>query len=162
MSQAERSELTAESNPSITDADGLIEDDYRLYQRADEQQDEDACSSLCLNEEEIIDVTNVYRAGVAEYRSHQLVYHNRESDLQYQGRHSLYYNSNLHQPQGSGDSNVKDAHHPSNPEGVFPQPHQSWRDRLEAPSSPSEDSITRGPKWIQPKARHVHPGGKAP
>ncbi|XP_035028223.2 storkhead-box protein 1 [Hippoglossus stenolepis] len=108
MSQGERSELMTQSNPSITDADGLIEDDYRLYQRADEQQDEDACSSLCLNEEEIIDVTNVYRAGVADYRGHQLVYHNRESDLQYQGHHSLYYNSNLHQPQGSGDSTVKD------------------------------------------------------
>ncbi|XP_019946183.2 storkhead-box protein 1 [Paralichthys olivaceus] len=105
MSQGERSELIAESNPSITDADGLIEDDYRLYERADEREDEDACSSLCLNEEEIIDVTNAYRA---DYRGHQLVYHSRESDLQYQGHHSHYYNSNLHQPQDSGDSTVKD------------------------------------------------------
>ncbi|KAG7513145.1 hypothetical protein JOB18_049053 [Solea senegalensis] len=111
LSQGERPELITDRTPSITDTDGLIEDDYRLYQRADEQ--EDACSSLCLNEEEICDATNVYRASGADYHSHQLVYHNRESDLQYQGSHSHFYNSSFNQPQDSGDSNFKDLIPPS-------------------------------------------------
>ncbi|XP_039994250.1 storkhead-box protein 1 [Xiphias gladius] len=108
-SQGERPELIAYSTPSITDTNGLIEDDYSLYQRADEQEDEDACSSLCLNEEEIVDAENVYRKDVADCQSHQLVYHNCESDLQYQGPHSHYYNSKFHQPQDSRDSTLKES-----------------------------------------------------
>ncbi|XP_023119697.2 storkhead-box protein 1 [Amphiprion ocellaris] len=99
MSQGERLELTADSTPLLTDADGFIEDDYRLYQRAAEQEDDDACSSLCVNDEEIIDAANEYRADVADYHGHQLIYHSRESDLQYQGLHSHFYESNFHQPQ---------------------------------------------------------------
>ncbi|XP_029306365.1 storkhead-box protein 1 [Cottoperca gobio] len=68
----ERPELIADS--TITDTGGFIEDDYRLYQRAEEQEDEDACSSLCLNEEDIIDAANEYRTGVAVYHDHQLAY----------------------------------------------------------------------------------------
>ncbi|XP_071336679.1 storkhead-box protein 1 [Trachinotus anak] len=108
ISQGERPELIVDSTPSITNTDGLLEDDYRLYQRADEQEDEDGCSSLCLNEEEIIDAANVYQTGVADYHGHRLVYHNHESDLQYQGAHSHYYNPNFHQPQDSKDSTLKD------------------------------------------------------
>ncbi|XP_056251172.1 storkhead-box protein 1 [Seriola aureovittata] len=108
LSQGERPELIADSTPSITNTDDLREDDYRLYQRADEQEDEDACSSLCLNEDEIIDAANVYRTSVADNHGHQLVYHNRESDLIYEGPHSHYFNSKFHQPQDSRDSTLKD------------------------------------------------------
>lgn len=97
LSHGERPEMLASSIPSVTNTDDLIEDDCRLYQRADEQEDEDACSSLCLNEDEIIDVASVYRTGVADYHGHQMVYHNRDTDFQYEGPH--YYNHNFLQPQ---------------------------------------------------------------
>ncbi|XP_068183375.1 storkhead-box protein 1 isoform X2 [Antennarius striatus] len=82
MNQEEKLELIADSTPMM-DTDGFIEDDYRLYQRVDEQEDEDACSSLCLNEE-IIDATNMYRTCVAEYEGQQLICNNHQADLQYQ------------------------------------------------------------------------------
>ncbi|GAA6223379.1 storkhead-box protein 1 isoform X1 [Lates japonicus] len=141
MSQGERPELIADSTPSITVTDGFIEDDYRLYQRADEQEDEDACSSLCLNEEEI-SAANVYQTGVANYHDHQLVYHNRESDLQYQGIHSHYYNSNFHQPQDSRDSTLKD---------LIPQATQ--RDASLSPTRPGETS------W---RVHHHHQRNRSP
>ncbi|XP_041645759.1 storkhead-box protein 1 isoform X1 [Cheilinus undulatus] len=92
LSQGERMDLIADSNPSITDTDGFVEDDFRLYQKVEEQEDEDACSSLCLNEEEIIDAGNLYQASLGDFLDHQLGYRGHESSLQYQGTH---YNSNL-------------------------------------------------------------------
>ncbi|XP_034408290.1 storkhead-box protein 1 [Cyclopterus lumpus] len=105
MSQGEMPELIADSPPSITDTDGFIEDDYRLYQRAEELEDEDACSSLCLNEE----ITDAYRTGVADYHGHHLVYHDHESDLQYRGPRRHYYNSNFHQPQVATIQDSRDS-----------------------------------------------------
>nr|XP_020457544.1 storkhead-box protein 1 [Monopterus albus] len=97
MSQGERPKLTSENAASVTASDGFIEDDYRLYQRADEQEDEDACSSLCLNEDEIIKPPNVYQTGVGDQHDHRLGCHNCESELQYQGPHSHFYNSSFQQ-----------------------------------------------------------------
>nr|XP_020503748.1 storkhead-box protein 1 [Labrus bergylta] len=99
MSKGDRMDLIADRTHSITDTDGFIEDDFRLYQRVEEREDEDACSSLCLNEEEIIDSGNVYQTRLVDFCDHPLVYHSHESDLQYQGNNSHYYNSDLHQPQ---------------------------------------------------------------
>ncbi|KAK2824314.1 hypothetical protein Q5P01_021489 [Channa striata] len=69
LSQGERSELIAANAPSKTGTHSFIEDDYRLYQRADEQDEEETCSSLCLNEEEIVDAANVYQTGTSEIES---------------------------------------------------------------------------------------------
>uniref|UniRef100_G3NYR7 Storkhead box 1 n=1 Tax=Gasterosteus aculeatus TaxID=69293 RepID=G3NYR7_GASAC len=80
MSRGERPGLMADSPPSITDTDGFIEDDCRLYQRAEEQEDEDACSSLCLNEEDITDASKAYCKGVADYHGHRSGYHDHGSD----------------------------------------------------------------------------------
>lgn len=99
LSHGEAQEVIADSTPSVTGTDGFLEDDYRLYQRTHDEEEEDACSSLCLNEEEIIDAANVYQTDIADYHGQQLVCHNRETDLQYQGHHSCYYNSKFHHQQ---------------------------------------------------------------
>ncbi|XP_031161485.1 storkhead-box protein 1 [Sander lucioperca] len=162
MSQGERSELIVDSPPSITDTDGFIEDDYRLYQRAEEQEDEDACSSLCLIEEEIIDVENAYQTGIADYHN-QLVYHNHEPDLQYQGPHRHYYNSNFQQPkvasiQDSRDSTFKDLIPPATKRGAslsstrsgetsWRRHHHHQKTRLpgaQSESSPRQDTLIQG------------------
>lgn len=165
MSQGEMPELIADSTPSITHTDGFIEDDYRLYQRAAEQEDEDACSSLCLNEEEIIDAANVYRTGVADYHGQQLVYNNRESDLPYQGPRSHYYNSNFHQVasiQSSRDSTFKDLIPPGTQREAshsHTRPGEtSWRlihhhQRTRSPGAQSESS-PRQDAMIQGERRH--------
>uniref|UniRef100_UPI0037E829B9 storkhead-box protein 1 n=1 Tax=Semicossyphus pulcher TaxID=241346 RepID=UPI0037E829B9 len=166
MSQGERTDLIADRTPSITDTDGFIEDDYRLYQRAEEQEDEDACSSLCLNEEEI-DAANVYQTSLGDLRDHQLVYHSRESDLQSQGQHSHYYHSNFHQPevasiQDSRDSTFKDLVFPANKREASLSPTRpgetSWRHqnphlRTRSPGAKSESS-PRQDKLIQGDVRH--------
>lgn len=106
-SLGETQELIADSIPSITGTDGFIEDDYRLYQRTHDQEEEDACSSLCLNEEEIIDAANVYQTDIADYHDQQLLCHNRKTDLQY--HHSCYYNSSFHHQQPALTQDFRDS-----------------------------------------------------
>ncbi|KAM8859581.1 storkhead-box protein 1 [Spinachia spinachia] len=107
MSQGERPGLMADSPPSITD--GFIEDDYRLYQRAQEQEDEDSCSSLCLNEEEITDASKAYCKGVADYHGRRSGYHDHESDVQYPGPLRHYNDSNSHQPLAASKEDSRDG-----------------------------------------------------
>lgn len=61
---------TADSLPS-TDTHGFLEDDRQLYRGGEEQEEEDACSSLCLNEEDIFDLTKATPAGGSKYQSQQ-------------------------------------------------------------------------------------------
>ncbi|KAF7644528.1 hypothetical protein LDENG_00220550 [Lucifuga dentata] len=96
--QGDRPGLTADST-LITDPEGFREDDYRLYQRTDEQEDEDACSSLCLNEEELIDDGKAYQRGISQYHDPHLVYSHPDPDLLYQGPHNTYYDLNSKLPQ---------------------------------------------------------------
>ncbi|XP_054456310.1 storkhead-box protein 1 [Anoplopoma fimbria] len=167
VSQGDRPELIADSLPSITDTDGFIEDDYRLYQRAEMQVDEDACSSLCLNEEEIIDAANVHRKGVVDYHGQQLGYHDHESDLQYQGPRRHYYNSIFHQSQAalikdSRESTFTDLIPPATQREASLSPTRpgetSWRlhhsrQRTRSPEARSESSPGRG-TLIQGERRH--------
>ncbi|XP_041866914.1 storkhead-box protein 1 [Melanotaenia boesemani] len=99
MSQGGQLELTPDRTSLITDTDAFIEDNFRLYQRSAEPEDDDACSSLCLNVEEILDAADEYQSSVVNYRSHQLVNHDHESCVQHQGSHSYYYKTTFQQPQ---------------------------------------------------------------
>lgn len=53
------------------DTEGFFEDDCQLYQRGEEQEEEDACSSLCLTEEAMMDWTKAPPAGGVKYHSQQ-------------------------------------------------------------------------------------------
>lgn len=163
-SLGERLELTSNSTPLVTDADGFIEDDCRLYQRAADQDNDDVCSSLCLNDNEVAEDANEYPAGV-NYQGHQLVYQNGEPELQYQGLHSRYFKSNFDQVeatlmQESADSKDliplaiqrKDSLSPSRPGET------SWRlhhqhQKIRSPSTQSESIPKRGAA-IQGERRH--------
>ncbi|KAF3708216.1 Storkhead-box protein 1 Winged-helix domain-containing protein [Channa argus] len=161
LSPGERQKLV--TAPSITDTEGFIEDDYRLYQRADKQDEEDACSSLCLNEEEIVDAANMYQTGVADY--HGLPdYHNPQSDLQHKGPHSCYYNTNFHHHQvasmqDSRESPLKDLIPPRSQREASLRPGESsWRlhnyhQRTRSPGTQSESNHRQGP-FIQGEKQH--------
>lgn len=120
------------ADSTLSDTDAFIEDDERLYQRPDEQEDEDACSSLCLNEEEVIDMAKVYQTDVVGYHQPQSVYHNYESDLQHQRPNNHYYNSNFQQVpliQNSRENAFKDL-----------IPSATQREASLSPSRPGETS----------------------
>uniref|UniRef100_A0A673C3B8 Storkhead box 1 n=1 Tax=Sphaeramia orbicularis TaxID=375764 RepID=A0A673C3B8_9TELE len=67
------------SNPQ---GDDVWRADESLKQGCDtpvtDEKDDDACSSLCLHEEEVIEAAKVYQSAVAHYHDNQLVYHNHE------------------------------------------------------------------------------------
>lgn len=131
MSPEKKMELT----PLVTDTAGFLEDDYRLYHGAAE--DEDACSSLCLNEDDIINTAN----DAASY--HQLLYHDHE----YQGSHSHYYQSNVHKSQvtlmqESVDSTFKHVNSTA-----------AHREASLSPTRPAEAS------W---RAHHAHQRSRSP
>ncbi|KAM9365258.1 storkhead-box protein 1 [Pholidichthys leucotaenia] len=97
MSQGDELEVTPDSILSIDNGDSIEE---RIYQGAVDLEDNaDACSSLCMNGDEIVDAPNEYPPGLAEYFDHQMVYQNHEPNLEYQAPHSNYYNAKFHQPQ---------------------------------------------------------------
>ncbi|XP_027863168.1 storkhead-box protein 1 [Xiphophorus couchianus] len=96
-------ELTPDSTPLIANSEGLVEDDCRLYEAADGPEEVDACSSLCLNTEEMIDADDNYRTGIANY--HQLVYNNHEAKTH---QHS-YYKVMFQQPQAACKQDSTDS-----------------------------------------------------
>uniref|UniRef100_A0A3B3U0X9 Storkhead box 1 n=1 Tax=Poecilia latipinna TaxID=48699 RepID=A0A3B3U0X9_9TELE len=96
-------ELTPDNTLLIANSEGLIEDDCRLYRAADGPEEEDACSSLCLNTEEMIDADDDYRTGIANY--HQLVYNNHKSKTH---QHS-YYKVMFQQPQAACKQDSTDS-----------------------------------------------------
>ncbi|XP_054655554.1 storkhead-box protein 1 [Dunckerocampus dactyliophorus] len=82
---------------STTNTDGFREDDHRLYQRMDQHKDEDTCSSLCLNEDDIIEAAKVYSSSISEHHNPQLVYHKYEC----RGSDAHFYNSDFHHQQAA-------------------------------------------------------------
>ncbi|XP_061693662.1 storkhead-box protein 1 [Syngnathoides biaculeatus] len=124
--------------PPVTDTD----DDYRLYQRADRRHDEDTCSSLCLNEEDII----------PKYLNPRLVYHQYDTESKRQESRSRYYDSSSHHQQVSSiDSHSitqrEASLSPSRPEKTTwgrPHPQQSPVSPQEEPSSGKEALVQKG------------------
>ncbi|CAJ1067402.1 storkhead-box protein 1 [Xyrichtys novacula] len=154
--QGERTDLAIDRAPPMTDTYGLIEDDYRLYQRVEEQEDEDACSSLCLNEEEVIDSVNVYQTSSGDFHDHKLVYRSHESDLQHQGTNSYYYNSGpqVASMRDSREGTYKEIKRdaslsPTRSGEISWRPHQKTR----SPGTQSESSPRRG-KSVQEDMLH--------
>lgn len=145
-------------DPSFTtSSDGFMENDYNLYQRPAEQEDDDACSSLCLNSDEIADDANDYGTGVMNYHIHQQIDHESIS-IQHLGHHSHHYKATL-QPQ-SVHSGLKDLFPPSNQRVAslsYTGPGEIiWRHRLRTckpPGTPSEPSCVRT-RLIQEGKQH--------
>lgn len=151
----ERPQLTHENMPSITSSEGFIEDDYNLYQRPTEL-DDDACSSLCLHtgSDEIADDANDYQTGVANHHTHQLVRYESMNTKEL-GLHGHYYKATFQQSevafvQNSLDSDSKDLFPPTSQREASlnsTRPEVIWRrHRLRAskpPATQSEPSSVR-------------------
>ncbi|CAL8256261.1 unnamed protein product [Lota lota] len=91
-----RPELAADNGSLLTNSHDFIEDDHRLYQ--DEEVDEDACSSLYLNEEEMVD-GKPYVTAQADHHSHHVVYSDYDSDKHYHKfPHVWPHDSHRYQP----------------------------------------------------------------
>ncbi|KAM6916454.1 storkhead-box protein 1 [Xenentodon cancila] len=154
--QGEQLELTSDNTPLVIDTDRFIEDDYPLYERAAEPQDDDACSSLCLNVNESTDTTNEYQTAVASYHSHQVVHNNHESNLQHQGPHLNYYKANCQQSKVAFkpdplDSTLKDLNPSATVTGASLDPTKtgetSWRchyHKIRSEDTQSEPNSIRG------------------
>ncbi|XP_017287165.1 storkhead-box protein 1 [Kryptolebias marmoratus] len=161
----EQHQLPPENAALITSSDGFIEVDYNLYQRPAEQEDDDACSSLCLNSDEIPDDANDYQTGGANYHTYQLA--NRDSmNTQHPGLHSHYYKATFQQSQDafrqdSVESGLKDLFPPTNHRGaslsstrpgeVIWRPHQPRTSK--SPGTQSEPGRTRTP-LVQGESQH--------
>lgn len=96
-SREERLDLMSSSALSVTNAEGFVEDDGMLYRRADEQDDEDTCSSLCVND----DTVDVPAEGADPHRP-QLSLSDDETDFQYKGASHRYFNPSFRDEQVDG------------------------------------------------------------
>ncbi|XP_061913594.1 storkhead-box protein 1 [Entelurus aequoreus] len=117
-------EPAVENRLSETNTDGFREDDDRLYQRIDQKKDEDTCSSLCLNEDDIFEATNVYCSSLSEQQNPQLAYHKYEC----QGSDGHYYDSPFHHQQAASVHGSKEVSLPGE---------TMWRRQYHQPSTVS-------------------------
>lgn len=104
-----REDPTAGRALPVTDADCFVEDDDRIYQRVDEQDEEDTCSSLCVNDDKVDDL-----AHVADYHGPSSPFSNDETDFLCRGASHHYFNTSFHDTRAGGalhnsrDSILKD------------------------------------------------------
>ncbi|KAK6293807.1 hypothetical protein J4Q44_G00361330 [Coregonus suidteri] len=96
----------------------FIEDDHRLYQRA-EEEDEDACSSLYLSEEGVIDNREVYQTCMSHYHDSQSLYHDPKTI--YQDTHFDHQDPTLYHDQPHSPTHYHDQ--PHSPTQYHDQPH---------------------------------------
>lgn len=92
VENVETPESTDDSKALAMDARSFFEDDLRLYEKAVEEDEEDGCSSLCLNEEDVLDAAKVYQASASQHHDRQLGY-NHKLDLEHQGSQPHFYHS---------------------------------------------------------------------
>ncbi|CAL9687464.1 unnamed protein product [Knipowitschia caucasica] len=85
----EKLESIDDCNVMATDTSSFFEDDLRLYEKADDKDEEDACSSLCLQDEEV--TVKLYQPSVFHYISTPLE-NNHKLVSRYQGSHNRYLN----------------------------------------------------------------------
>lgn len=161
-SREERLDLTTDRALSMTGADCFAEDDGRLYRRADEQDDEDTCSSLCVIDDKVDDLADVYQSDVADYLGPQLAFKNLS-----QGESHHSFNTSCRDKQATGpmlnsrDSILKDCLPPATKSRAAPVSPQragdaGWGLHSQLGRSPGAQSeaTTRARALIQERTGH--------
>lgn len=101
-SREERLDLTTGRALSMTDAECFSEDDGRLYRRTDELDDEDTCSSLCVNDDKVDDLADVCRSDVADCNGPKSAFNNAETEFLSQGGSRRYFSTCCNDREPSG------------------------------------------------------------
>ncbi|CAB1343856.1 unnamed protein product [Coregonus sp. 'balchen'] len=120
--------LMVESNGFMIESVEFIEDDHRLYQRA-EEEDEDACSSLYLSEEGVIDNREGYQTCMSHYHDSQSLYHDPKTiyqDTHFDHQDPTLYHDQPHSPTLYHDQPHSPTHYhdqPHSPTHYHDQPH---------------------------------------
>lgn len=137
------------------DTDGFFQDDSQLYQRREDQEEEDACSSLCLDEEHILDFTKAPPVGASKY-------HRQQASSKHNEPLTQCYSPSVPQPHltsllTSRDAAFKDLVSPAVQRGAVSAPPRrgdgGWRldhpkQKTESPAS-QRDSVFRPGVSIQ-------------
>ncbi|KAM9559691.1 storkhead-box protein 1-like isoform 1-T1 [Salvelinus alpinus] len=137
--------LAVESNGFMIESDEFIEDDHRFYQRA-EEEDEDACSSLYLSEEGVIDNREVYQTRLSHYRDSQSLFHDPKTI--YQDTITHYHN----QPHSPYHDPLPHCPNPHSIQGdwnsTFPEEHSSTIHQ-DPPLSPHSPQRQEEERWLR-------------
>ncbi|KAL0964604.1 hypothetical protein UPYG_G00326340 [Umbra pygmaea] len=105
--------VTVGTNGFMAESDVFIEDDHRFYQRT-EEEDEDACSSLYLSDEAVVN-TEAYRTQINNCHHTQPLYNDVETRYQdhknyHNQPHSPYHNHQHNYPERCSLRDWEGAH----------------------------------------------------